>query len=82
MTRMKCQDIVDTFVKNGMSARYSTGKPKGSDIAKLDINTVLVYIHDEGQDVVLMGDNLIDTIRFKFRTGERNIRGVSKSHSV
>ena len=69
--RMACQDLVDMYVSLGLSALYVTDANYGVAFKTLDKHTVLVYIHSNGEDVILLGDNEIDTVRFKFRhTGE------------
>jgi len=72
--RMPCQDTVDMFVKLGLSAVYVTPEHYEKAMLALDKNTVLVYIHSDGEDVILMGDNLIDVVKFKFRSNGSHIR--------
>lgn len=72
--RMACQDLVDLYVSLGLNALYVTDANYGLAFRTLDKKTVLVYIHSEGEDVVLLGDNEIDTVRLKFRNNGEPVR--------
>jgi hypothetical protein len=72
--KMACQDLVNMYVSLGLSALYVTDANYGLAFKTLDKKTVLVYIHSEGEDVILLGDNEIDTVRFKFRHNGEEIR--------
>lgn len=71
---MACQPLVDMYVSLGLSALYVTDANYSMAFKTLDKHTVLVYIHSSGEDVVLLGDNEIDTVRFKFRNNGEPIR--------
>lgn len=67
--------IVDELVKCGMTAVYCTDANYERLVVQMDRNTVLIYSHDSGQDVILLGENGIDHVRFKFE-GERMVPRV------
>jgi hypothetical protein len=62
------------YVSLGLNARYVTEKNYSSAVVNLDLQTVLVYVHGSGEDVILMGDNKIDVVRFKFRNNGSGLR--------
>lgn len=67
--------IVDQLVKLGMSAVYCNDANYSKLVTQMDRNTVLVYAHDSGEDVILLGENGIDHVRLKFQ-GERLVPRV------
>jgi hypothetical protein len=70
-----CQKLVNVLIELGLTARYVIPKTYKAALSELDTNTVLVYVQDDGEDVILIADNLIDLVRFKFRKdGEGPIR--------
>jgi len=60
------QKLVNELVSHGMSAIYCSEDMYKYHMRQMDTNTVLVYSHTNGEDVILMGDNGIDVVRFKF----------------
>ncbi len=73
-TELDYQKLVNLLILHGMEAQYVTNTTYSSAVSQLNTKTVLVYIHGSGEDVILMGDNEIDVVRFKFRKGRRGIR--------
>lgn len=72
MCRMPCQALVDMLIEHGMTAVYTTAGAFRDTLKAMDKDTVLIYAHDRGEDVILLGDNEIDHVTFKFNPyGER-----------
>lgn len=75
MSKPNCQELVNLYLMMGMTARYVNEHTYPIGLKELDVNTVLVYVHDTGEDIILIGDNLIDLVRFKFRKDGGPVRG-------
>lgn len=72
---INCQKLVNVYIELGMTARYVIPSRYKAALSELDINTVLVLVKDDGEDVILIGDNLIDLVRFRFRKDGGPVRG-------
>jgi len=78
---LRCQSLVNELIMEGMTAVYvNNQKTYSHAFNSLKITEVLIWIHKNGEDVVLLGDNEIDVVRFKFhKTGpirSSEVRGV------
>lgn len=68
---MEVQKIVDILVDGGWCAVYTSDTiVLNSHLQHMDKNTVLCHTHDDGEDLILIGDNEIDTVRIKFRNNK------------
>ena len=75
MSNIHCEDLVEVFLSLGLTARYVTHVTYLIAINNLDVFTFLVYTHEGGEDIILIADNLIDLVRFKFHRDGSPIRG-------
>lgn len=73
--KMACEPLVHQLVAGGLVARYVSDEGQyRHELANLDRLTVLIYVRDGGEDVILLGDNEIDHVRFRYRPGRASIR--------
>lgn len=72
---LKVQEIADILIDGGWSALYISDRTLLSSMMQtMDKNTVICYTHDEGEDLILLGDNEIDQVRIKFRNNQATTR--------
>lgn len=72
---LKIQEIADILIDGGWSALYISDRTVLSSVLQtLDKNTAICYTHDEGEDLILLGDNEIDHVRIKFRNNQATTR--------
>lgn len=64
------------LIELGLTAVYCTEATYESNIINLDRNTVLVFTHKNGDDVILLGNNECDHVRWEFDSKGRMKRRV------
>lgn len=70
--KMPCQDFVDLLVELGFTAKYVTAEQLPTAFLNQDLHTIVVFLHDNGQDVIILSDDRGGFVTIKF--GQDDIR--------